>query len=76
MSAKIIPFPLHKVKGQIIELTPEMLIEKGNRPLKAFMTDKQLREFLKAYGKKGMTLETAIIQASLSGFFSRGSIRD
>lgn len=76
MTAKIIPFPTHRLKSPIIELTPEMLVEKGNRPLKAFMTNAQLREFLKAYGKKGMTLETAIIQASLSGFFRNNSMRN
>ena len=76
MSAKIIPFPTHRLKSPIIELTPEMLVEKGNRPLKAFMTQQKLQEFIKAYGSKGMTLEAALIQASLSGFFSRGSIRN
>lgn len=76
MSAKIIPFPSHRLKSPIIELTPEMLVEKGNRPLKAYMTGTQLEKFLKAYGNKGLTLEAALIQASLSGFFSRNSIRN
>ena len=75
MSAKIIPFPSHRLKQPIIDLTPDMLVSKGNRPLKAFMTQQKLREFIKAYGSKGLTLEAALIQASLSGFFSRNAIR-